>query len=254
MYKYGLKLWSINENYISEAIRLHELGIYHYIELYVKPGSTDQYLELWQRLNIPYVIHAPHFRDGLNLAKKEKEMSNKKLFEEAQRFADKLSADKIIVHPGINGDIKETARQLKEINETRILVENKPYYALDDGLICNGTTPDEIKFITGEAGAGFCLDIGHAICSANAHNQDWLDYLKRFIKLSPRVYHVSDGNKDGVLDQHLHFGEGNFDFHNILSLFSLDASISIETEKRYKDSLSDFLDDINFIKETISGN
>ncbi len=37
--KYGLKLWSTNDYYISEAIRLYKEGFYNYIELFIVPDS-----------------------------------------------------------------------------------------------------------------------------------------------------------------------------------------------------------------------
>ena len=72
MHKLGLKLWSTNtESYLREAQRLYSLGIYDYIELYVVPNTLDT-LENWKKLNIPYVLHAPHFAHGVNLANSEK--------------------------------------------------------------------------------------------------------------------------------------------------------------------------------------
>src|SRR5574341_1353484 len=128
MFKFGLKLWSNNTNYIKEAEHLYEQGIYQFIELYVLPGINSMQTSLWKNTNIPYIIHAPHFRDGLNLAKKELKENNKVLIKKTQEVASALGANTIIVHPGIAGDIIETVQQLKEINDLRILIENKPYY------------------------------------------------------------------------------------------------------------------------------
>ncbi len=244
VYKFGLKLWSVNENYIKEAVRLYEEGVYHYIELYVKPNSYEKYIDLWKKLPISYVIHAPHSRDGMNLAKKEKEAANRFLIEEAQKFADTLSADKMIVHPGIEGDIKETARQLKNINDKRILIENKPYYALDANLVCNGTTPDEIKYIMDEARVGFCLDIGHAICSANAQKQKAEIFLNEFLLLQPAIFHLTDGDRQGVLDNHGHIGQSNYNFPALLSFLPAGAMITVETDKDSPEDLNDYEQDI----------
>ena len=48
MYKFGLKLWSVNENYIDTAKKLYDENIYDYIELYAIPSSFDEYAELWK--------------------------------------------------------------------------------------------------------------------------------------------------------------------------------------------------------------
>jgi len=244
MYRFGLKLWSTNANYIGEVTRLYEKEIYQYIELYAVPGSFDEYISIWKGLNIPFVIHAAHFRGGMNLAKREAEAKNLLLIRDAQQFADLLKSDKIIVHPGIAGEINETARQLKLVNDKRILVENKPYYALDDNLICNGTTPEEIKQVIDTAGVGFCLDIGHSICAANAAKEDKVEYIKRFLSLKPKMYHLTDGDFNGVYDKHTHFGLGNYDLEMIMSLLPSGGMITVETEKSDSNSLIDYEKDI----------
>lgn len=84
MYKIGLKLWSINTDYYyDEAIRLYNDGVYDYIELYVVPNMTDT-IEKWKKLDIPFIVHCPHFAHGFNLAKIE----NKDLY-----FGTPLSVD-----------------------------------------------------------------------------------------------------------------------------------------------------------------
>ena len=133
-YKCGLKLWSINtDSYYEEAKKLYQEGVFDYIELYVVPGSLDS-LPKWKVLNIPFIIHAPHFAHVFNLAKKEKEKSNLEIYKEVKQFADELNAPFIIFHGGIDGDINETARQLANFNESRALIENKPYVALPNKM------------------------------------------------------------------------------------------------------------------------
>jgi len=248
-FQFGLKLWSINENYIEEAVRLYNDGVYSYIELYAVPGSYEKYISIWKNINIPYIVHAPHFRDGMNLAKREKSESNKKLIKEAQQFADSLSAKWIIFHPGISGDIKETASQLKEIGDKRVLIENKPYYALGDGLICNGTTPEEISFIIKSAEVGFCMDVGHAICSANAKKIDFISFLRKFIDLKPELFHLTDGDINGIYDRHDHFGKGTFPIGEILNLVPSNAMITVETIKDSNSILHDYALDLDKLKE-----
>ena len=108
MHKIGLKLWSCNTDfYYDEAIRLYKEDIYDYIELYVVPGTLNT-LEKWKKLKIPFIIHNAHFAQGFNLAKSEKEESNRKIYDQTKQFADELNAKYIIFHGGIEGNIKET--------------------------------------------------------------------------------------------------------------------------------------------------
>lgn len=254
MKKYGLKLWSINKNYINAAKNLYEQSIYDYIELYAVPESFNEYAYLWKELNIPYIIHAPHFIHGINFSNYEQEKENLRLAYDALKYADFLNAEKIIFHPGIKGDYKESARQIKLINDTRILIENKPKNVavetnkLSSTDICVGYNIQEIRYIIEESGAGFCLDIGHATCAANSMGIDYKNQLEDFIKLNPYMYHISDGDITSNIDKHYHIGSGSYDFKTIFSLIPKDAVISIETEKSSKDNLDDFIDDVKKLK------
>lgn len=247
MLKIGLKLWSTNDYYIKEAARLFEEGIYEYIELYAIPNSFDVYSQKWEKLKIPYIIHAPHFKDGMNLAKKENFDLNMKLSKEAVLYADKLGAESIIFHPGIGGDIKETARQIKHLGDERIIIENKPYKAIGSDLNCNGYNIEEIDYIIKNCKVGFCLDIGHAVCSANAQNIDPFEYVSNFLELKPKMYHLSDGDINGIRDKHLHFGDGNFDLEKIISILPSNFTLTLETPKNSKTDLNDFVEDVNKI-------
>lgn len=254
MYKFGLKLWSINKNYMDIAKKLYDEQVYDYIELYAIPASFDDYANRWKSLNIPYVIHAPHFMHGINFSVKEKQQDNLKLAYDALKYADYLNADKIIFHPGINGDYKETARQIKLINDKRILIENKPYtVAVESGMlpknsVCVGHNPEQIKYIMDESGAGFCLDIGHGICAANSLNINYILFLKDFISLKPAMFHISDGEINGTIDKHYNIGNGSFDFNLLFSIIPDNAIISVETEKNSKDNLDDFTEDMKILK------
>lgn len=245
----GLKLFSINENYAKETVKLFEQKIYDFIELYVVPNSFENCINLWKPLNIPFIIHAPHFRHGVNLAKEECFEQNLKFAKEAKNFADALNAEYIIFHPGIAGNIEETARQLNIINDSRILIENKPYYTiLDDGNICNGNSIEEIKFILENTKSGFCLDIGHCFCSANAQNIEPFDYLKQFLELNPKIFHLVDNDFSNSMDKHLHFGQGNYDLEKILNYLQSNSKITLETTKDSKDNLDDFIEDIRIVR------
>lgn len=254
MKRYGLKLWSINKNYINAAKSLYEKNIYDYIELYAVPNSFDEYAALWKNLNIPYIIHAPHFLHGLNFSNYEQEKENIRLAYDALKFADFLNAEKVIFHPGIKGDYKETARQINLINDERMLIENKPKNVavkmenLKSDDICVGYDYTQISYILENTNARLCLDIGHATCAANSMGIDYKLQLEDFIKLNPYMYHISDGDILSGIDKHYHIGSGSYDFNTIFSLIPKDAVISIETEKNSKDNLDDFIEDVNKLK------
>ncbi|MBA4319341.1 MAG: AP endonuclease [Flavobacterium sp.] len=248
MYNFGLKLWSTNIHYITEALRLYDAGVYSYIELFAVPGTFDKYIALWKNLKIPYIIHAPHFREGLNFARKECFEKNKILAQDALKFADALNAQYVIFHPGVEGNIKETARQLKQLFDSRMLIENKPYCSDDGTLVCNGFSPEDIAFLVAEVGVGFCLDIAHAICAANALKKKQISFIKDFLQINPLLFHLSDNEWESVHDAHKHLGHGNYKLKEIIELLPQEIKITLETPHDHQDNLHDFEQEVLFFK------
>ena len=249
MHRIGLKLWSVNTDfYLREAKRLYAERVFDYLEIYFVPGSLDT-LSNWKSTGIPCIVHAPHSAHGVNLASRAAESSNVLAYEDVRRFADGLSADTIIAHGGVLGSVDEVVRQLGLIGDVRVVVENKPYLPIDGTpRLLAGSTPGEIGEIIHGAGCGFCLDIGHAVASANAHGADWRGYLDEFLALGPKMFHLSDIDTTSKVDQHLHFGDGNLPIDEILSKLSSDATISIETVKDSREKLDDFGKDVAWLR------
>ncbi len=248
MFKFGLKLWSTDLSYFDEIKRLYENNYFFYIELYAAPDSYEKTIKEWTGLEIPFIVHAPHFMSGMNLAKRECRKKNLLLASETFKFADKLEADKVIFHPGVEGDIKETALQLKDLGDARILIENKPYYTVEGGNICNGYSPCDIKFVLEQIGSGFCFDIGHAVCAANANKITPFDYIRQFLKLKSDMYHLTDGDFNGLYDRHDHVGKGSFPVKDVLGLLPDGSMITNEAVKDSKSNLDDFVRDIKILQ------
>ncbi|MDQ7822513.1 MAG: TIM barrel protein [Candidatus Eremiobacteraeota bacterium] len=230
-----------------EAQKLFAADYFSYIELFVVPGSFGKCITLWRNIKAPFVIHAPHYMSGLNLSQYSDRQSNFAMIREVMEFADMLKADEIIFHPGVGGDIQETIAQLKDINDQRILIENKPYRAIVDELTCNGNSPEDIKLVMDNTGCAFCLDIGHAIYSANFRKVDPWEYFNKFLELRPVMYHLTDGDFQGVTDQHKHFGEGDFPIERILKTIPQDSRITIETKRESEISLDDTMEDVEYL-------
>ena len=251
----GLKLWSTNlSNYANEAMRLYESGYYNYLELYVVPNSLDT-LSGWKKLNIPYTLHCPHSAHGFNLAKSELKRSNQQIFNEVRKFADELNVDYIIIHGGLDGNAKETAEQLKGLNEPRALIENKPYKSTPkvvENKICIGYNREEIDLIKNESNCGFCLDFNHAICAANSFKINYINYIEDLMELKPQMFHLADmSDANSEFDSHLHLGQGKLELEKLAKFLSVDAKVSLETAKNSKTSLEDFIDDCKFVKRNI---
>jgi sugar phosphate isomerase/epimerase len=132
-----------------------------------------------------------------------------------------------------------------------LTIENKPFLGRNCSR-CTGSSPEEIEFVMHETGVSFCLDLGHAICSANAQNVDPMTYLDAFLALKPVWYHLSDGETGGVKDRHLHFGAGSYDMLRILAKIPRPRYITIETEKDSRNRLDDFEADIRYLRRIVA--
>jgi len=251
-YKYGLKLWSNNKNYINQAERLYKKKIYDYIELYIVPDTYDRYVKIWHKLGIPFIIHCMHFMHGFNLAEKNKCKKNMDMFSEVQAFCDKLKGEYIIFHPGVKGKLEESIRQINLLKDKRLLVENKPYISML-GELCRGGLYQEINKILSSCDVGFCLDIPHVFNAAYHIKADEYEYAEKMLSLSPKIIHISDGKMSSVHDKHLNVGYGDFDFMKIKKIiFRSDArNITIETSKN-SNELIDFVEDAKKIKNIMN--
>lgn len=252
--KIGLKLWSTNTGgYYEQARLLYRDGVFDYIELYVVPDTVDT-LGKWSELGVPFSIHAPHSMNGFNLADETKKAFNQKVYQEVKVFADKLGADVIVFHGGVDGCIEETARQLKALHEPRALLENKPYWALPDKSNvfkhCRGFNTEEISYVMEEAQCGFCFDFVHAVCAANAQKLDVYSYLDQFFRLNPDYFHLSDVlDLSSEYDSHAHLGEGSLDIGWIKNKIQSASAVTIETEKTNLSDLDDFRKDVQWLKK-----
>ena len=253
--KFGLKLWSTNDFYIEEAVRLYNNKIYDYIELFVVPNSLE-YIRQWEELNIPFVLHAPHSAVGFNPSLTKYKSRNLKLLHELDIYRKTLNPKFIIFHPGIDGQLAETIRQFNLFKEKFLeifsiaLIENKPAIGLN-GEVCVGSSVDDIIRIQNKTGMGFCYDIGHSIYYANSTKQNWRNILLSFLKLEPVICHLSDGYINSSKDMHLNYGKGNFDLKWIINNIENDVFLTVETEKGKKNNLNTFKKDIIVINGVI---
>ncbi|MBU0477142.1 sugar phosphate isomerase/epimerase [bacterium] len=247
MSKYGLKLWSNNERYITQAEKLYNEKAYDYVELYIVPGTYDKHIEMWNSLKIPYIIHCTHYMHGFNLADKERFKDNLKMFSEVKAFCDKLNGKHIIIHPGIGDSIENTTEQINILSEKRLLVENMPYVSMfgDD---CRGSVYEELKTIVDSCNVGFCLDVAHAITTAFHLGIDSFEYMKKMLSLSPGILHISDGTKQ-IHGKHLNIGDGEFNFEEIKKIIALSSAeyITLELPKE-NNWIHSFTEDLKKIK------
>ena len=243
---FGLKLWSINHDIIDKARDLIKEDIFQYIELMPIPNTE---ITPFLKYGTPYIIHATTERHGLNIADKEKEEFNLKTIYSCIDWADKLNAKYLILHPGF-GLIENTIEFLNKIDDRRILIENMPKIGLN-GEKMIGYTPEQIENLIGNK-FGLCLDLNHAIKAAVSLRRPYKEFIEEFLKLNPKVFHISDGRLDIEKDEHLNIGEGNYDFEFLATCVKKSVSkyVTLETPR----NSNSFDNDINNLKKLINLN
>lgn len=244
--KYGLKLWSINTVLIDEAVRLIDEKVFDYIELFVIPDSEiTSFL-----IDVPYIIHIPHEKFGVNIGDPSVNEYTLQKIDESIIWADQLNAKHLILHAG-HGSMHHATNLLRELSDSRLLIENMPKVGLG-GEAMIGYSPAQIEELIGNSDIGVCLDFGHAVKAAVSFGVDYKGYVQGFMRLEPRVFHVSDGKLSGERDEHMGIGEGEYDFGFLMRCVERSRSemVTMETPRVSQCSLAE---DVGNIEKLYNG-
>jgi endonuclease IV len=238
-------------DFVDQILKIVRDGIYDFVQLIVFSDSyNDTHTIIRGKMqNIRTVIHAPFY--DIDTGNRDLPENNLHKLKDAQKFADLLCSDIIILHPG-RGDgeeyLCETIRQFQMINDSRIVVENLPYNP--HGHVLHGSSPENIKQIIDETRCKFCFDFAHAICSANSFGRDAYDDFAKYNELQPVLYHLSDGDFSEIVDEHLHLGLGNYNIAKILKEFTSENSKIVLETRCANPAITDlWLKDMQYIKQ-----
>ncbi|MFP4400483.1 MAG: sugar phosphate isomerase/epimerase family protein [Candidatus Woesearchaeota archaeon] len=231
--KFGTKIWSKNKESFPKILELYKKAILDFVEIYIVPGSDPKEADILK--NLPIIFHAPNFHHKFNVRKQDQVFKNS--LKTIKRFSEYFNEKRIVVHPGISKTeekLEDSIPGIKKIKEAGmdILIENMPKIGIDEKKTLYGSTREEIKSIMTEIDCNFCLDVGHAICSANFHKKDPIEFINEFIRLKPIEVHISDGDFDSIIDQHKSIEEGNYPFDEIIPFIKNIEYITIETDKK----------------------
>lgn len=248
----GLKIGSKDIQFTDEILKYYDQGIFQYIELFTLSETYNDTISYWKQFKVPFGIHAPHSAAGLNLVDASNRKSNKNKITEVIKFANELKASYIIFHSGTDGIKEEVVYQLKPFADERFLIENKPIRGVTCGTSV-GCTYEELKFIIDEigSGCGFCLDFGHAICAANTLKRYPYEFINELKKLSPKIFHLTDGNYNSEKDSHFHYGSGTFPLKQLLDFTYDECMITNEAKRINTDSLVEFYQDAKYLRNIV---
>lgn len=241
--KFGLKLWSINTNLINQAINLIDEKVFDYIELMVIPDSKIKPF----LVDVPYIIHIPHETFGVNIGDPAAKEHTQQIINESITWADLLNAKHLILHAG-HGSMQHATNLLRGLSDSRLLIENVPKVGLG-GEAMIGYSPAQIEELIGDGDMGLCLDFGHAVKAAVSLGMDYKEYLKGFMRLAPKMFHVSDGTLGEEKDEHFNIGEGEYDFKYLSQCIDDNpfGFVTIETPRLNQKSLNEDIRNVNKI-------
>lgn len=204
---FGLKLWTNNEVVFAEAAHLCEQGEFQFIELYHNPQAplNDNQRE---RLK-PYVhaIHAPHTHGFHEFILGQEQQQ---IWRDVQELATAFSCSRIILHPGQSHTFDSFQKNLRLIDDPRVIIENMAGLDLQKKPMFGQLLPDlkrikEIKEI--------CFDIEKAVKAACYQGKEYRKYIQECLKeLQPRYFHLSGGEATSPIDQHTNLWESDIDF------------------------------------------
>ena len=194
-------------------------------------GLRGKEYDFLKKYTLPIVIHAEHNSQGSNPA----DITNKKIniesLQQAIKIADSCNSKKIIFHPGFiaheSCSEENALKFIKNIKDERILLENMPHEQPPLLMM----TPLQTKKFMEKTGKGFIFDLAHCIIASHYLKKDTIEFIKEFLKLKPKHFHISGQKWDSMKDLHLPLTECDFDLKNILKLYPKTAEITLEVSK-----------------------
>ncbi len=242
--RFGIKVWSTNKELLPLLRKHFELKEFDYVEISALRNSYDE-KSLSALKDIPAIVHIDN--NQVNFADKGLEKENHEAILEAQRFADYLDAQYIIVHPGYDGSAAQCNAIVAHAKDKRFCLENMPGKTVDLKHVCIGRTYEELKSLSAPH---YCLDIAHAIKASVTLQRDPLKMIEEFCALPLTVMHISDGKMATESDEHLNIGEGDFPFKEMLRLISATSArmISLETPKGRQATLENDIRNIQLMR------
>lgn len=249
MLKYGLKIWSGNDEWMKESASLIKAGKVDFVEVYCIP--TSFHMKSFEILKgLPVVLHTPHYAHRFNIFEINDEQI--RFFnEELIKTADFLNTQFIILHSDI-GDSKEIFKKnIAKIYDKRILIENMPKIAPNDKFYF-GYSLERLKFINQECGFDICLDFVHAVKSAISQKIDYKDFIKSLIsELTPYYYHICGTGLVKEKDEHFNLFEGDFDVKwskEVLVGLAKNRDIYLVFEMPKQENLKNDMKNINYFR------
>jgi len=242
--KYGIKLWSTNNDLYMDVVEFYNKDQFDYLELTYIPNQIEG-VEVLIENNIPVLVHAPTFNQGVCFSD-EKFEENGRILKDVLEFAESLNSKEVIIHPGV-GTQENFINFLKGHQDSRLFIENMPRGGMNSTM-CLGHKIDEIRGFLGSGPFSFCLDVAHATKAAISQGLNYKEYIPEFFELKPKILHISDGMLSNGDDEHLNLGEGEIDLVFVKDLIKESSVGKITFEVPKKNGIENDLTNIKYFR------
>ena len=253
MIKYWLKLWSINTELFSDAVKSIKNWKFDFIELYVIPQNfKKKQFQIFKDNNIKISFHLPHSAHLFNPI--DPNNNSEEIWKIIKPYISYLNPFKIVLHPEIWNDVNVLKKRLEYFNNDKIIIENMP----KKSSILKDVTfywydLEQIKKIK-EFSPNFCFDFAKAKSSALSQWLDIIDFSNNLINLmNPNYFHISGFLENTEIDEHFDLWEWDKKMIKFLKEKLVDISnkrnIFVVFECRKKDWILNDLKNLEYFKE-----
>jgi len=250
---FGVKISTNNFDLLSEIYA--NLELIDFIEVILDPEFSVRDIYKIKDLQIPYVIHLPNSNNGIDFGYLNNNDNNNSLIKRVNQnlvHFNKLTPICYILHPE-SGNIDLSIQNIKRLKIAPLAMENMPFKGIH-GRNLLGYDPNSLKiYFEKIKNLEFCFDLNHAIKAAISMKKDYLAVIKEFLKFKkPILFHISGGNLDIEIDEHLAIDEGQYNITKIKEIllnYKNNIKLTFETPRNYEKKIDDDLKNMEFFKK-----
>ncbi|MBU0546246.1 GNAT family N-acetyltransferase, partial [Patescibacteria group bacterium] len=202
----GLKLWTGNVAFFKAARTCIEDGKVDFIELYHDPDHVLHQEDGKALFGLPITIHAPNSHGFHEFLFGSEQL---RIWNDVRHLADTFMSDVIVLHPGRDHTVDTFFNQLALVDDQRIHIENMAGLDLTGKKMFGQDVDDLAKIALRKP---ICFDFEKATKAAAQQGIDSRTYIADALeRLMPQYFHVSGGDSNNPMDQHLDLWEGSID-------------------------------------------
>ncbi len=252
--KFGIKISTSNFDLLSDIYTNND--IIDFFEIIISPDFNLDDLIAIKNLKMPYAIHLPNSNNNIDFGNINRNNKNlqfiNKINKNTKSFKE-LNPICYIVHPE-SENLNLSIHNITKLKIKPIALENMPVKGIHGEKLL-GYNPKSIKYYFEKIkNLEFCLDISHAIKAAISLKINHLIFINKFLNFKkPKIFHLSGGNLNIEIDEHLPLFKGQYNIHEIKNLlinYSAPVNLTFENYRNYGNGIEDDLNNIKYFLES----